>query len=29
VTLPGLYPINPQIRGAIKAMDGVALVEDA
>ena len=28
LTLPQPYPVTPQIRGAIKAMQGVVLVED-
>jgi DNA polymerase-3 subunit alpha len=28
VTLPAAYPVTPQVRGAIKAMQGVVLVED-
>ena len=28
LTLPNSYPVTPQIRGAIKAMQGVVLVED-
>ena len=28
ITLPSPYPVTPQIRGAIKAMAGVVLVED-
>jgi DNA polymerase-3 subunit alpha len=28
VTLPKPFPVTPQIRGAIKAMQGVVLVED-
>jgi DNA polymerase III subunit alpha len=28
VTLPDPYPVTPQIKGAIKAMQGVVLVED-
>ncbi len=28
VTLPGEYPVTPQIRGAIKAMQGVVMVEE-
>jgi DNA polymerase-3 subunit alpha len=28
LTLPAAYPVTPQIRGAIKAMQGVVLVED-
>jgi DNA polymerase-3 subunit alpha len=28
VTLPQPYPVTPQVRGAIKAMQGVVLVED-
>jgi DNA polymerase-3 subunit alpha len=28
VTLPTAYPVTPQVRGAIKAMQGVVLVED-
>jgi len=28
VTLPNAYPVTPQIKGAIKAMQGVVLVED-
>ncbi|MEY5038109.1 MAG: hypothetical protein RL472_1215, partial [Pseudomonadota bacterium] len=28
VTLPKPYPVTPQIKGAIKAMQGVVLVED-
>jgi DNA polymerase-3 subunit alpha len=28
VSLPGTYPITPQIKGAIKAMQGVVMVED-
>ena len=26
--LPGQYPVTPQIKGAIKAMQGVVMVED-
>ncbi len=28
LTLPGAYPVTPQIRGAIKAMQGVVMVEE-
>ena len=28
LTLPQPYPLTPQIRGAIKAMQGVVMVED-
>lgn len=28
LTLPAPYPLTPQIRGAIKAMSGVVMVED-
>ena len=28
VTLPQPYPVTPQIKGAIKAMQGVVMVED-
>ena len=28
VTLTGTYPITPQIKGAIKAMQGVVMVEE-
>ncbi|MBE2275042.1 MAG: DNA polymerase III subunit alpha, partial [Rhodobacteraceae bacterium] len=28
LTLPGPYPVTPQIRGAIKAMQGVAAIEE-
>ena len=28
LTLPDAYPITPQIKGAIKAMQGVVMVED-
>ena len=28
LTLPQTYPVTPQIKGAIKAMPGVVLVED-
>jgi DNA polymerase-3 subunit alpha len=26
--LPGAYPVTPQIKGAIKAMQGVVMVEE-
>ena len=28
LTLPQLYPVSPQIKGAIKAMQGVVMVEE-
>ena len=28
IDLPGQYPVTPQIKGAIKVMQGVVLVED-
>jgi DNA polymerase-3 subunit alpha len=29
VTLPALYPVTPQVRAALKSIDGVAAIEDA
>ncbi len=29
IAMPGEYPVNPQLKGAIKAIDGVALVEES
>jgi len=28
IALPGTWPVNPQVMGAIKAIEGVSLVED-